>query len=77
VISRVHLLLFIIPLAFWRPRWFRFQIGKIKQHWRMLLIMLVANCGVIAAYLWLTQSSTPYSVNQWLLTEVVTVPLVE
>jgi membrane protease YdiL (CAAX protease family) len=77
VVSRAYLLILIIPLALWRPRFFGFQIGKIRQHMRMLLIMLLANCGVIAAYLWLTSSSTPYSGNQWLVTEVVTVPLVE
>jgi membrane protease YdiL (CAAX protease family) len=77
VVSRAHLLILIIPLVIWRPRFFGFQIGKIWQHKRMLLIMLLANCGVIAAYLWLTNSSTPYSGNQWLVTEVVTVPLVE
>ncbi len=77
VVQRLHLLIFIIPLAIWRPRSFGLQIGKIWQHWRMLLIMLLANCGVIAAYLWLTGSTTPYSGNQWLVTEVVTVPFVE
>jgi membrane protease YdiL (CAAX protease family) len=77
VVSRAYLLVLIIPLVIWRPRFFGFQIGKIRQHARMLLIMLLANCGVIAAYLWLTASSTPYSGNQWLVTEVVTVPLVE
>ena len=29
--------------------------------------MLLANCGVIAAYLWLTGSGTPFSGNQWLV----------
>ena len=77
IVSRAHLLLLIVPLAFWQPRLFGFQAGKIRKHWRMLTIMLLANCGVIAAYLFLTGSSTPYSGNQWLLTEVLTVPLVE
>ena len=39
--------------------------------------MLVANCGVIAIYLWLTGGGTPYSGNQWLATEAVTVPFIE
>jgi membrane protease YdiL (CAAX protease family) len=43
----------------------------------MLLIMLLANCGVIAGYLWLTGGTTPYSGNQWFITEVIIVPLVE
>jgi membrane protease YdiL (CAAX protease family) len=77
VVSRAHVLIVIIPLVIWKPRFFGFQLGKIHQHWLMLLIMLLANCGVIAAYLLLTGSSTPYSGNQWLATEVITVPLVE
>ncbi len=77
VVSRSHLLILGIPLVLWRPRLLGFQIGSIRQHWRMLLIMLLANCGVIAAYLLLTGSTTPYSGNQWLVTEVITVPVVE
>ena len=77
VVSRAHLLLLIIPLVIWQPRRLGFQIGTIQQHWRMLLVMLLCNCGIIAAYLWLTHSTTPYSANQWLVTEVLTVPLVE
>lgn len=76
VVSRAHLLVLLIPLVLWRPRLFGFQIGKIWQHWRMLLVMLLANCGVIAIYLWLA-GSTPYSGNQWLVTEIITVPVVE
>lgn len=77
VVSRAHLLILIIPLVIWKPHLFGFQVGKIRQNWRMVLIMLLANCAVIGAYLLLTGSSTPYSGNQWLLTEVLTVPLVE
>ena len=77
VVSRAHLLVVLIPLVIWRPRWFGFQIGKIWKHRQMLLIMLLANCGIIAAYLWLTGSTTPYSANQWLATEVITVPVIE
>lgn len=77
VISRAHLLIVMIPLVLLRPQLLGFQVGSIREHWRMLLIMLLANCGIIAAYLWLTRSTTPYSGNQWLLTEVVTVPVVE
>lgn len=39
--------------------------------------MLLVNCGVVVGYLLLTQSSTPYNGNQWLVTEMVTVPVVE
>jgi uncharacterized protein len=77
LVSRAHLLVVIIPLILWKPRLFGFVIGKIRDHWRMLLIMLIANCGIIAAYLLLTGSTTPYSGNQWLVTETIIVPLVE
>ncbi len=77
VVSRGYLLLLIIALAIWRPGLFRFHMGNIRKHWKMLLIMLIINCGIIVAYLLLTGSTTPYSGNQWLLTETVTVPLVE
>jgi membrane protease YdiL (CAAX protease family) len=77
VVSRLHLLILLVPLVIWRPRLMGFQMGKIWLHWRMLLVMLLANCGVIAAYLWLTSSTTPYSGNQWLVTEIIIVPIVE
>jgi membrane protease YdiL (CAAX protease family) len=77
IVQRAHLLIFIIPLVLWHPKPLGFQIGRISQHWRMLLIMLLLNCGVIATYLWLTSSSTPYSDNIWFITEVVTAPFVE
>jgi membrane protease YdiL (CAAX protease family) len=77
VVSRLHLLILLVPLVIWKPHQFGFQVGKISQHWRMLLVMLVVNCGVIAAYLWLTNSTTPYSGNQWLVTEIIIVPIVE
>ncbi len=77
IISRAHLLMVIIPLVVWRPRLFGLQRGHIQQHGRMLLVMLFVNCGVIATYLGLTGSTTPYSGNQWLATEVIIVPVVE
>jgi membrane protease YdiL (CAAX protease family) len=77
VVSRAHLLVLGIPLVLWRPRLFGFRIGSIRQNWRMLLVMLLANCGVIAGYLWATGTTTPYSGNQWLVTEVITVPVIE
>ena len=39
--------------------------------------MLAVNCGVVAAFLWVTGGGTPYSGNQWLFTETVIVPVVE
>ncbi len=77
VFSRAYLIIPLIPLVIWRRRWLGFQVGKIREHWKMVLIMLVANCAVIGAYLWLTSGGTPYSGNQWLITETITVPLVE
>ncbi len=77
IVSRAQWLLLCIPLLIWRPRLFGWQWGRTSEHWRMLLIMMAVNCGVIGAYLALTGSSTPYSGNQWLLTEVVTVPVIE
>lgn len=77
IVSRAQWLVLCVPLLIWRPRLFGWQWGRTREHWRMLAIMMTVNCGVIAAYLWLTGSSTPYSGNQWLLTEVVTVPVIE
>lgn len=77
IVSRAHIILIILPFALWRPRLLGLQIGKIRQYWRMLLIMLIANCGIVAGYLWLTGGGTPYSGNQWLVTEVITVPVLE
>lgn len=66
LISRAYLLILIIPVILWKPRLFGFRIGKARQHWRMLLIMLVANCSVIGGYLLLTGSTTPTVVtNGW------------
>jgi membrane protease YdiL (CAAX protease family) len=77
LVSRAHLVLLSVPLALRYPRQFGFRIGTARDHWRMLGTMVIANCGVIAGYLWLTGSTTPYSGNQWLLTEVITVPVIE
>lgn len=77
LVSRAHVILLLLPFILWRPRQLSFQIGKTRQHWRMLLLMLLANCGIVFGYLWFSGGGTPYSGNQWLVTEVVTVPLVE
>jgi membrane protease YdiL (CAAX protease family) len=46
------------------------------RRWRLVLSTVVVNCGLVAAFL-LLAGGTPYSGNQWLITEVVTVPVVE
>ena len=51
VVSRAHVLVLSLPFVLWRPRRLGFQLGTTLEHWRMLLLMLIANCGVIAAYL--------------------------
>lgn len=78
LVSRGHMLLLgILFFAVWRdPRRFGFQIGKTFSSWRLILILPVLNCGIVGAYLAFS-GSTPYSGNQWLLTETVWVPLVE
>lgn len=78
LVSRGHMLLFgILVIAVWRnPRLFGFQIGKTFECWKLILILLVLNCGIVGSYLALS-GSTPYSGNEWLLTETVWVPLVE
>ena len=76
LVSRLHLLIPAALLVLWRPRFYGFKVGKISQNWKLILLLLVVNCAVIGAYLWLS-GGTPYSGNQWLLTEVVTVPVIE
>ncbi len=78
LVSRGHMLLLgLLVLAAGRsPRKFGFQIGDTFRHWKLLLGLLVLNCAIVGGYLALT-GATPYSGNQWLLTETVWVPLVE
>jgi hypothetical protein len=78
LVSRGHMLLFgvLVVAAGRSPRRFGFQIGSTVQSWKMLLVMLVLNCGIVGGYLALS-GSTPYSGNDWLLTETVWVPIVE
>jgi membrane protease YdiL (CAAX protease family) len=76
LVSRLHVLIPCILMAGWRPRHFGLQIGKTFQNWKLILLLTALNCAVIGTYLWLS-GGTPYSGNQWLLTEVITVPIVE
>lgn len=77
VASRLHLIVPLFALAVWRPRSLGIQAGQARRHWRLLLVFLVANCAIVGGYVLLSGSPTPYSGNEWLLTEVVTVPVVE
>ena len=76
MLSRLHLLIPAALLVLWRPRLFGFQVGSTFKNWKLILLLLAINCAVIGGYLWLS-GGTPYSGDQWLLTEVVTVPVVE
>ncbi len=78
LVSRGHMLLLgILFISAWRnPRLFGFQVGKTFESWRLILILLVLNCGIVGGYLAFS-GSTPYSGNEWLLTETVWVPLIE
>lgn len=77
LVSRAHVIVPLLLFVLWRPKPLGFQWGQTHRHWRSLLVLLLLNGGVVAAYLWLTGSSTPYSGNPWFVTEVLTVPIVE
>jgi membrane protease YdiL (CAAX protease family) len=77
LIARAHLIVLMAAVWLWRPHWLTLHRGRIRAHAPLLLMMLAANCGLVGGYLWLSGAATPYSGNQWLLTEIVTVPVVE
>ncbi|MGA8047472.1 MAG: CPBP family intramembrane glutamic endopeptidase [Dermatophilaceae bacterium] len=76
LVSRLHLIVPLTVVALWRPRELGFQVGRIREHRRLLTVFLLANCGIVGGYL-LLAGPTPYGGTEWLVTEVVTVPLVE
>jgi len=76
IVQRLFIFIPVALISLWRPRQIGFQVGKIKQHWRMLAIMLAANVAVMAAYRILA-GATPYTDNSMLINEVITVPVVE
>jgi len=76
ILQRLFLIIPAAAISIWKPRQVGFQIGKTFQHWRTVLIILVINVAVIAAYL-LLSGGTPYSGSSMLINEVITVPLVE
>jgi len=77
VLSRAPWVLIVLVLTFLRPKLLGLQVGEVKSRWRFVLTIIVVNCGVVGVFLLLSGSGTPYSGNQWLFTEIVTVPLIE
>lgn len=77
IVSRAPWILALLIFLFVRPRLLALQVGQMRSHWRFVLMVIVANCVVVGGFLLLSGSSTPYSGNQWLFTEMVTVPIVE
>lgn len=76
LVSRLHVILPVAVVAVWRRHFIGLHVGSSRERWRMLTLLLLINCGVVAAFI-LLSGATPYSGNQWLLTEVVIVPVVE
>jgi membrane protease YdiL (CAAX protease family) len=77
IVSRAPWILIVLILAFLKPRFLGLQVGSMRSRWRFVLSVIIVNCVVVGAFLLLSGSSTPYSGNQWLFTEIVIVPLVE
>lgn len=77
IVSRAPWVLVVVTLAILRPRLLGLQAGEIRSRPRLVLSIIIINCAVVGAFLFLSGSGTPYSGNQWLFTEIVTVPLVE
>jgi membrane protease YdiL (CAAX protease family) len=76
ILQRWFLIVLILGVSLWKPRLVGFQVGRIFQHWRMVLVILVLNIAVIGGYR-LIAGSTPYTGIDLLINEVLTVPLVE
>lgn len=77
IVSRAPWVLVVLALALLRPRWLGLQAGEMRSHWRLVLSIVAINLLVVAVFLLLSGGGTPYSGNQWLFTEIVTVPLIE
>ena len=67
----------IATLAIIQPRLLALRAGEMRSRWRFVAAIVIINCVVVGAFLLLSGGSTPYSGNQWLFTEIVTVPVVE
>lgn len=77
IVSRAPWIFVILVLAILKPRLLGLQVGEMRSRWRFVLSIIIINCVVVGAFLFLSGSSTPYSGNQWLFTEIIIVPLVE
>jgi membrane protease YdiL (CAAX protease family) len=77
IVSRAPWILILFTFAVLQPRLLGLQVGKMWSRWRFVLSLIIVNCAVVAAFLFLSGGSTPYSGNQWLFTEIVTVPVIE
>ena len=76
IMQRLFILIPVALLSIWRHKEMGFQVGRTKEHWRMLALMLAANVGIVGGYV-LLSGGTPYSGPGMLVNEVVTVPLAE
>lgn len=76
ILQRLYLIIPGVVLCLWQPQKIGLQMGRIGQHWRMLLVLLAVNVGMIGGFL-LVSGDTPYSGVSMFFNEVVTVPLVE
>lgn len=77
IVSRAPWILVIATLAVIQPRLLALRAGEMRSRWRFVAAIIVINCVVVGAFLILSGGGTPYSGNQWLFTEIVTVPVVE
>lgn len=76
LISRAHVLVPAVAVSLWHPHIVGLHVGRTASHWRMLVGMLLVNCGVVVAFILVT-GATPYGGNQWLFTEAIAVPVIE
>jgi membrane protease YdiL (CAAX protease family) len=77
IVSRIPWILILAAVAILRPRLLALRAGEMRARWRLVLSIIVINCAVVGAFLLVSENGTPYSGNQWLFTEIVTVPVVE
>lgn len=77
ILSRAPWVLALFLVSLLKPGLLALQAGQIRARLRFVVAMVAINCIVVATFLVLSGSSTPYSGNQWTSTEVLTVPLVE